>query len=68
MEYNQSIVVGKGHATVINLDYYISANQATYDTKMREIILSGDVNAYKGNALYLKAQEVKIKLQEDYSF
>ncbi|MBX7491180.1 LPS-assembly protein LptD [Helicobacter turcicus] len=68
MEYSQSIIVGKGHATVINLDYYISANKAVYNTKTREITLSGDVNAYKGNALYLRAQEVKIKLQEDYSF
>lgn len=68
MEYNQSIVVGKGNVTVINLDYYISANRATYDAQTGEIVLSGNVNAYKGNALYLKAQEVKIKLQEDYSF
>ncbi|TLD82924.1 LPS-assembly protein LptD [Helicobacter sp. MIT 11-5569] len=68
MEFNQSVVIGKGHATVINLDYYISANTAVYNTKTREITLSGNVNAYKGNALYLRAQEVTIKLQDDYSF
>lgn len=68
MEYNQSVVVGKGRATIINSDYYISADKAVYNTKTREIMLSGDVSAYKGNALYLRAQEVKIKLQENYSF
>ena len=68
MEYDKSIIIGKGHATVINLDYYVSADLATYNTNTREITLKGNVNAYKGNALYLKAQEIKIKLQEDYSF
>ncbi len=68
MEYNQAQIIGKGHATVINLNYYVSANEATYDTNTGEITLKGNVNAYKGNALYLKAQEVKIKLREDYSF
>ena len=68
MEYDNSIIIGKGHATVINLDYYINADSATYNTTTREITLKGNVNAYKGNALYLKAQEIKIKLQENYSF
>ncbi|WP_297599799.1 MULTISPECIES: LPS-assembly protein LptD [Helicobacter] len=68
MEYSQSQVIGKGHATVINLDYFVTANEATYDTQSGEITLSGNVNAYKGNALYLKAQKIKIKMQQDYSF
>lgn len=68
MEYSESKVIGKGHATVINLDYFVTANEATYDTQSGEIILNGNVNAYKGNSLYLKAQNVKIKIQQDYSF
>ncbi|TLD89277.1 LPS assembly protein LptD [Helicobacter sp. MIT 05-5294] len=68
MEYSESKVIGKGHATVINLDYFVTANEATYDTQSGEIVLSGNVNAYKGNALYLRAQNVKIKMQQDYSF
>lgn len=68
MEYSESKVLGKGNATIINLDYFVTANEATYDTQNGEITLSGNVNAYKGNALYLKAQKVKIKMQQDYSF
>lgn len=68
MEYSQSKVIGKGHIVVINLDYFVTANEAIYDTQSGEILLSGNVNAYKGNALYLKAQNVKIKMQQDYSF
>ncbi len=68
MEYNSSIIIGKGNVVVINSDYFVSANKAVYDTQSKEIVLSGSVNAYKGNALYLKAEQVKIKLQEDYSF
>lgn len=68
MEYNKSVVIGKGNVVVINLDYYVRANEATYNTDTGEIILSGDVNAFKGNALYLKAQKVKVKLQDDFSF
>lgn len=68
MSYDHSFVIGKGHATVISADYYINAHEAVYNTQEREIVLRGDVNAYKGNALYLRAQEVKIKLQQNYSF
>lgn len=68
MEYNKTQIVGKGHVTIINLDYFVTANKAIYDTQKQEILLSGNVNAYKGNSLYLKSQEVKIRLQEDYSF
>lgn len=68
MEYNKTQIIGKGHVTIINLDYFVTANKAIYDTQKQEILLSGNVNAYKGNSLYLKSQEVKIRLQEDYSF
>ena len=68
MEYSKTEIIGKGHVTIINLDYFVTANKAVYDTQNQEIILSGNVNAYKGNSLYLKSEEVKIKLQEDYSF
>ena len=68
MEYSKKEIIGKRHVTIINLDYFFTANKAVYDTQNQEIILSGNVNAYKGNSLYLKSEEVKIKLQEDYSF
>lgn len=68
MEYNKTQIIGKGHVTIINRDYFVTANKAIYDTQKQEILLSGNVNAYKGNSLYLKSQEVKIRLQEDYSF
>ncbi len=68
MEYGKTQIIGKGHVTVINLDYFVTANKAVYDTQNQEIVLSGNVNAYKGNSLYLKSEEVKVKLQEDYSF
>lgn len=68
MEYNKEEVIGKGYATVINADYYVTANKAIYNTKTSEITLIGNVNAYKGNSLFLKAENVKIKLKEDYSF
>ncbi|MDE5592198.1 MAG: LPS-assembly protein LptD [Helicobacter sp.] len=68
VEYNKSQIIGKGNVAVINLDYFIRAQKAVYNTQTGEIILNGDVRAYKGHSLYLKAQEVHIKLQEDYSF
>ena len=64
MEYSKTEVIGKGHVTIINLDYFVTANKAVYDTQNQEIILSGNVNAYKGNSLYLKSEEVKINFGE----
>ncbi|MDE5602467.1 MAG: LPS-assembly protein LptD [Helicobacter sp.] len=68
VEYDKAQITGKGNVTIINLDYFVTANKAIYDTQTREITLIDSVNAYKGNSLYLKAQKVKIKIQEDYSF
>ncbi len=39
MEYSQSKVIGKGHAVVINLDYFVTANEAIYHTQSGEILL-----------------------------
>ena len=68
MEYSESEVIGRGNAVVINLDYFLTADKAIYNTQTNEIVLLGNVNAYKGNALYLKSSHIKIKVQEDYSF
>ncbi len=68
VEYDKAQIIGKGNVTIINLDYFVTANKAIYDTQTGEITLIDSVNAYKGNSLYLKAQKVKIKIQEDYSF
>ena len=68
MEYDNVKITGKGNVSVINLDYFVRADKAIFDTKTNELVLLGNVNAYKGNSLYLKSNEVKIKLKEDYSF
>ncbi|MDA3967640.1 LPS-assembly protein LptD [Helicobacter sp. WB40] len=68
MQYSKTLVIGKGNATVINLDYLITADEANYDTKTGEITLIGNVSAYKGNSLFLKSDSIKIKMQENYSF
>ena len=68
MEYNNVEIIGKGNVSVINLDYLVRANKAIFNTQTNELTLIGNVNAYKGNSLYLKSDEVKIKLKNDYSF
>ncbi|MGP1450828.1 MAG: LPS-assembly protein LptD [Wolinella sp.] len=68
MDAKDTTLFGKGNVTLINLDYYITANSARYDMESGEIELNGNVNVFKGNALYLKSQNVKVELNGDYAF
>lgn len=68
MDAQDKILLGKGNVTLINLDYYVTAQYAKYDTQNGYIDLEGEVNVFKGNALYLKSQTVRIELNSDYAF
>lgn len=68
MQTQGDVLIGKGNVVLVNLDYYATAQYARYDTQGGGIELEGDVHVFKGNSLYLKAQNVRIKLSEDHAF
>lgn len=68
MESQGEMLLGSGNVVLLSLDYYITADRARYETKEGHIDLEGEVNVFKGNALYLKAQTVRLKLDSNYAF
>lgn len=65
VKYEKNKVIGNGGVSVISGEYLLSADFAEYEPKSGEIALSGNVSAYKGSILQIKAQNIKVQLDKD---
>ncbi|WP_199769161.1 LPS-assembly protein LptD, partial [Helicobacter cynogastricus] len=66
VEAKNRIVTATGHAILLNYDVYIMADEVSYNTETKEATLNGNVKIYRGEGLLVRAEHIKIKLNERY--
>lgn len=67
MELNGEIIEGSGNILVVSSGYYANADFAYYNTTTREILLEGNVHVFQGESLYMRAQKVRLQLDENFA-
>ncbi|WP_104752368.1 LPS-assembly protein LptD [Helicobacter baculiformis] len=60
------IVTATGHAILLNYDVYILADRISYDTQKKEATLDGNVKIYRGEGLLVRAEHIKVQLNQKY--
>lgn len=67
LSMDNDIIKGMGNVLVVSNGYYANSDRAHYNTTSREIFLEGNVSVFKDDNLYLKAQKVRLELDDNYA-
>ena len=67
MQLNGETIEGSGNILVVSNGYYANADFAHYNTATREILLEGNVHVFRDESLYMRAQKVRLQLDENFA-